>query len=163
MRRYKFEKADFIIDNIYLGSENAAGDLNYLRQLNIDRVIIAAKLTKPQFEKELDYLVFHDLDDDPFADIRRYFAPALKFVLKRKSTNVLVHCVSGISRSVSIVIAYLIKEKAMTYAEAFAFVREKRSVAHPNTGFQRQLKEYERSLRVPRSASSRSLQVQKKS
>jgi protein-tyrosine phosphatase len=50
---------------------------------------------------------------------------------------------SGISRSTSMVIAYLIKEKGMGFEEAFAFCKEKRPIVHPNSGFKKQLRELE--------------------
>ena len=38
-----FAEADHIIDNLYLGPEGSAIDLQYLRKLNIGRIVIAAK------------------------------------------------------------------------------------------------------------------------
>jgi protein-tyrosine phosphatase len=48
----------------------------------------------------------------------------------------------GISRSATIVCAYLIATMRMTADEALAAVREKRGIVSPNTGFLRQLEEY---------------------
>ena len=150
LRKYKFEKADFIVDNIYLGSENAAGNLDYLRGINVDRIVVAAKMTEAKFPKEIEYLVLEDLDDDPEDNIARYFEPVIAFIRKQTSSNVLVHCVSGISRSGTIVIAYLVQQKAMTFKEALAFVRGKRSVVHPNSGFQKQLMKFEQDQKAAR-------------
>jgi atypical dual specificity phosphatase len=48
----------------------------------------------------------------------------------------------GISRSATVVCAYLIATMRMTPYEALAAVREKRGVVSPNMGFLRQLEEY---------------------
>jgi atypical dual specificity phosphatase len=48
----------------------------------------------------------------------------------------------GVSRSATVVCAYLIATKAMTAPEAIAFVTERRSIVSPNVGFQRQLETY---------------------
>jgi atypical dual specificity phosphatase len=48
----------------------------------------------------------------------------------------------GISRSATIVCAYLIATTRMTPNEALAAVREKRGIVSPNMGFMRQLEEY---------------------
>lgn len=48
----------------------------------------------------------------------------------------------GISRSATIVCAYLIATMRMTPDEALAAVREKRGIVSPNMGFLRQLEEY---------------------
>jgi hypothetical protein len=48
----------------------------------------------------------------------------------------------GISRSATVVCAYLIAEKGMTGPAAIDFVREKRPIVCPNVGFRQQLDEY---------------------
>lgn len=49
--------------------------------------------------------------------------------------NVLIHCQMGISRSASVMIAYLIAKNSATYEEAYDFVQEKRPCIRPNSGF----------------------------
>lgn len=58
-----------------------------------------------------------------------------------KATNgrVLVHCVQGVSRSVTVIIAYLIFKEKMTYDEASDLVKRVRGIASPNIGFVIQL------------------------
>ena len=53
----------------------------------------------------------------------------------------------GISRSATVVCAYLIAEHGMTATEAINFVRERRGMVCPNVGFRQQLDEYSRKLR----------------
>lgn len=60
------------------------------------------------------------------------------------SGKVLVHCAAGVSRSVSLILAYLIKYRSMSLPDAFRFVREKRTIVRPNRGFVQQLLEYEK-------------------
>ena len=48
----------------------------------------------------------------------------------------------GISRSATVICAYLIATTRMTPHEALAAVRAKRGIASPNSGFLRQLEEY---------------------
>ena len=59
----------------------------------------------------------------------------------------LVHCVQGISRSASVVLAYLIKYEGMSTDAAVALVKRRRGIANPNAGFLRQLRAYEAALR----------------
>ena len=63
---------------------------------------------------------------------------------QEQENRVLVHCLAGMSRSVTIVIAYLLATTAMTTAEATEFVRSKRSIIRPNYGFINQLEQYEK-------------------
>lgn len=57
------------------------------------------------------------------------------------STNE-VHCLMGISRSATVVSAYLIATKKMPGASAIAFVQKKRPIVCPNLGFRKQLDLY---------------------
>ena len=59
-----FEKPHHIIDNLFLGQKNSAIDLNYLRENNIDRIIIAALHLEPSFPDDIEYLKI-DIDDSP--------------------------------------------------------------------------------------------------
>src|SRR6266851_1312507 len=50
-----------------------------------------------------------------------------------------VHCFMGISRSTTVVLAYLVATTQMTPREALAAVRSKRAIVRPNRGFMSQL------------------------
>lgn len=57
-----------------------------------------------------------NMRDDKEEEVRHYFFPALRFIeQQRRKGNVLVHCGAGISRSVTLVIAYMVK----TYEASF--------------------------------------------
>ncbi|KAB8280029.1 protein-tyrosine phosphatase-like protein [Yarrowia lipolytica] len=57
--------------------------------------------------------------------------------------GVLVHCMAGISRSSTIVIAYLMKKLGLTAEQGLALVKKGRKIANPNPSFVEQLKIYE--------------------
>jgi len=60
--------------------------------------------------------------------------------------HVLVHCVQGISRSATVVIAYLVRHEGMTLKAAFEHVSKVRTTALPRKEFLHQLVELECSL-----------------
>ena len=82
--------------------------------------------------------------------IKTYFNNAIEFIddaLNENSMNkVLVHCTAGISRSTTIVIAYLMKIYGIGYDDAYKYVQSKRSIVKPNAGFVEKLKEFEKEL-----------------
>jgi protein-tyrosine phosphatase len=91
-------------------------------------------------------LNFHYLDC-PLADLRtsdisRYFDKTYDFI-ENANTPVLVHCYAGISRSATIVLAYLMRKNQWTLEQAFRYVRERRPIIYPNIGFLNALKMYE--------------------
>lgn len=56
----------------------------------------------------------------------------------------------GVSRSASVVIAYLMKELCYTYEQAFSFSKQKRACINPNDSFKQQLITYESILNAHR-------------
>jgi hypothetical protein len=57
--------------------------------------------------------------------------------------NVLIHCMAGVSRSVSLTTYYLMKKYHLNYDKAISIIRSKRIVANPNDSFKFQLKTYQ--------------------
>ncbi|EXC31440.1 Dual specificity protein phosphatase 1 [Morus notabilis] len=86
--------------------------------------------------------------DSQDADIKQYFDECCNFIdeAKRSGGAVLVHCIVGKSRSVTVVVAYLMKKHGMSLSEALEHVKSKRPIASPNSGFISQLMEFEKYL-----------------
>lgn len=57
---------------------------------------------------------------------------------------VCVCSLAGVSRSVTLVVAYIMTVTSLGWKEALAAVRVARPCAGPNEGFQRQLQEFEK-------------------
>jgi protein-tyrosine phosphatase len=83
------------------------------------------------------------IGDHPSEDITKFFITAFHFIRQNlEKGNVLVHCQAGISRSCTIVIAFLMQQMLINYKEAFNMVKAKRPIANPNKGFIKQLKNF---------------------
>lgn len=65
---------------------------------------------------------------------------------------ILVHCAAGVSRSSTVVCAYLMKSKQMSAKDAVLHVHKKRSCICPNSGFMGQLFLYEQELQKQQAA-----------
>jgi len=88
------------------------------------------------------------VEDFPFAELAAYLPTTTAWIndaLSRDpNSRVLVHCVEGISRSTSVVAAFLMAQYSWSPQEAVQYIKSKRRVADPNFGFIQQLHEYGR-------------------
>ena len=130
-----------ITDKIYLGNEDTARDKEILSKLNISNILICAEGCEPFFPNEFKYKILY-IDDAIDENILSWLKEAFEFI-DSSINNIYIHCAMGISRSPTIVISYLMYKKKMKYEEAYDFVKEKRKVISPNSGFQEQLKKFE--------------------
>jgi len=97
------------------------------------------------------------IEDLPFAELVAHLPATTAFIanaLHHPSCRVLVHCGEGISRSPTVVCAYLIAQHGLTPSQAVQFVKTRRRVADPNPGFVAQLYEYAEAVRRASSSSS---------
>ncbi|XP_028852512.1 dual specificity protein phosphatase 26-like [Denticeps clupeoides] len=78
--------------------------------------------------------------DSPTYDMSANFTSAADFIHKALASGgkVLVHCHVGVSRSATVVLAYLMLKQHMNLVEAITTVKEGRGII-PNRGFLRQL------------------------
>ncbi|XP_060884479.1 dual specificity protein phosphatase 13A-like isoform X1 [Labrus mixtus] len=89
-------------------------------------------------------------DDSPSFDLSRYFFPAAEYIqsaLDTAGARVFVHCAVGVSRSASLVLAYLMIHHHYSLLEAIHKVKERRWI-FPNTGFLKQLRALDVKLRM---------------
>ncbi|XP_033289939.1 dual specificity protein phosphatase 13 isoform X2 [Orcinus orca] len=133
--------------NLFLGDAYAARDKNKLTQLGITHIVnvAAGKFqvdTGANFYRgmPLEYYGI-EADDNPFFDLSVYFLPVARYIqsaLIIPQGRVLVHCAMGVSRSATVVLAFLMICENMTLVEAIQTVQAHRDIC-PNSGFLRQL------------------------
>ncbi|KAJ8379255.1 hypothetical protein SKAU_G00000330 [Synaphobranchus kaupii] len=89
--------------------------------------------------------------DTPNYDMSVNFYPAAEFIHKALNGGgkILVHCAVGVSRSATLVLAYLMIRQNMTLVEAIKTVKDQRGII-PNRGFLRQLVRLDGTLRGSR-------------
>uniref|UniRef100_A0A1I8F2R3 Protein-tyrosine-phosphatase n=1 Tax=Macrostomum lignano TaxID=282301 RepID=A0A1I8F2R3_9PLAT len=89
------------------------------------------------------------VDDNPQADIGQHF-DAVADRINSEALNgrrVLVYCKAGVSRSATLVLAYLVKHAGLSLREAHSVCKRRRPFIRPNAGFWRQLCTFELSRR----------------
>ena len=137
------EKLHYVIDGIYIGSQDSANNLSELNECKITHVLNVAEEVKNAFPEQYKYLNI-ELLDLPQANIRQVFSHTNEFIKQAIADHgrVLIHCNAGISRSSAIVLAYLLGIQRMKYEDAYILLKTACPFIRPNIGFVQQLKEY---------------------
>uniref|UniRef100_A0A4W4DYP9 protein-tyrosine-phosphatase n=1 Tax=Electrophorus electricus TaxID=8005 RepID=A0A4W4DYP9_ELEEL len=138
-----------ILPFLFLGNERDAQDLDLLLRLNVSYVVnVTTHL--PLYHVDTGLVRYKRLPatDNSKQNLRQYFEEVFEFIEEahQSGRGVLVHCQAGVSRSATIVIAYLMKHTLMTMTDAYKYVRSRRPVVSPNLNFMGQLLEFERDL-----------------
>lgn len=96
---------------------------------------------------QMENLIYHrvDVEDVSHEPIHLYFEGAVEFISNHleQEQRVLVHCRSGVSRSATIVLAYMVSARRYTLHDAFFLTKSNRSIITPNLGFMDRLCEWE--------------------
>lgn len=138
-----------ILPFLFLGNERDAQDLESMLGRNIGHVInVTTHL--PLYHLESSNVRYKRLPatDNSKQNLRQYFEEAFEFIEEAQQCGkgVLVHCQAGVSRSATIVIAYLMKHTLMTMGDAYKYVKGRRPAISPNLNFMGQLLEFETDL-----------------
>jgi len=144
----RIQVPDNITDKVWLGSLISAKNKHYLKSKGITHILSILKESKPYHPEDFTYhcIPIEDMDGE---NIKSYFVEAIQFIDTCVNANgsVLVHCAAGVSRSATIVIAYVMKSQKLSFEEAIQLVQTRRTVICPNYGFRNQLIAFEEELK----------------
>lgn len=127
-----------IISNLYLSSIYECNKLYDISNLIVNAAI---EINHPS-KKDLTVLNLNwmdDLNQDININGNLFYIIKIIDIFLNDNKKVIVNCYAGISRSSTIVIAFLIAKKKMSLNEAINFVRMKRNIINPNINFIKQL------------------------
>ena len=135
---------DQITETIYLGNMVAAFNKKQLKKLGIKKILTVMGAFGNHYEPHEFIHKAIEVDDDFRTNIIQYFKECFLFI--EGNDKVFVHCAAGMSRSPTIVIAYLMWKKQLYLNDALNFVRKKRPLVSPNANFMNQLKIFDELL-----------------
>ena len=139
---------EIVNDFLYISGYKTASTASDLQSMKITNIInCSGDLCENLSFSGINYLTLN-IRDNVSENIECLFFKCINYIneAKEKKGRVLIHCYKGVSRSVSILISYLIYLYKWTYDEAFDFVQSKRSIANPNIGFYLQLKTFHKRI-----------------
>jgi protein-tyrosine phosphatase len=143
---------DEVLPGLYVGGLESVMDCNLMQR--IDAVI---SVLKPESRRELERIgclrgkahLFIPIKDQASAPIESHFEEVYRFIERNLNSGrtVLVHCAAGRSRSVTLVVYYMLRKGiAHSVSAALNLIRKQRPIARPNPGFKRKLRMAEAEL-----------------
>lgn len=143
-----FDEIQQVVPGLYIGGEYPASNLPYLQKHKITHIVRATETAGVTFAREVKYLKV-EIPDDERADIKAHFEKTNEFIDTAITSGhtVLVHCMAGISRSASIVLAFLVGKRNLSLDSAFHLLKTCRPYVFPNSGFRKQLRDFEKTVR----------------
>ncbi|XP_017794072.1 PREDICTED: dual specificity protein phosphatase 7 isoform X2 [Habropoda laboriosa] len=155
------EDKDFpvqILPHLYLGNAANSEDREALARHRIQYILNVTPDLPNVFESagSIKYMQI-PISDHWSQNLASFFPQAIQFIEEARSSDkgVLVHCLAGVSRSVTITVAYLMHKCSLSLNDAFNLVRSKKSNVAPNFHFMEQLHSFEKELRDRGDRSSR--------
>mmetsp|Transcript_40402 Transcript_40402/g.41220 ORF Transcript_40402/g.41220 Transcript_40402/m.41220 type:complete len:430 (-) Transcript_40402:59-1348(-) len=133
-----------ILPWLWVGDALTSANLPALTKMGITHILNVTSDLKNHFP---DAFIYKQLaiEDSVEEDLNTVLERGLKYIgrVAECRGRILVHCRAGVSRSVSLTLAYLITEKSLSLSDAYDFVSERRPVINVNDHFLFQLAELE--------------------
>ncbi|KAK6174230.1 hypothetical protein SNE40_017549 [Patella caerulea] len=141
-----------IFPHVYLGDSGHASQKELLKRIGFTAILNVSSNCVNHFPTDFEYMTIRVCDNST-ADLSSWFDAAFNFMdsITENDGKVLVHCHAGVSRSVTICLAYLMFKSHLSLDLAYEHVRDRRSIIDPNLNFMQQLRRYESELRVSHS------------
>lgn len=140
--------ASEITDRLFVGDLASASNNDAMKEQGITHIVSVFNGTFEIFPNEFKFKAIH-INDDPWVDIGKHFDESNTFIedaLSTPGSKVMIHCQRGVSRSVTLMMAYLLlkmnqskqipqDEVVKVIADVLSQIKEHRSIAEPNAGF----------------------------
>jgi protein-tyrosine phosphatase len=149
--------ANNITDDIFIGNMASASNYDEMKKNGITHILSVFNGAYELFPGDFSYKIIH-INDDPWVDISKHFEESNEFIdcalndTKNKN-KVMIHCKQGVSRSVTLLVAYILykinTEKKISKENVDNMINNvlknvqlKRPMANPNEGFLDCLRKY---------------------
>ena len=132
-----------VADNLYVGNISTATNKELLQEKGITHVINILSQRFEPYPSDFEYMHIHAYDVINWTLIYNFQATNLfiRDALK-DGGKVYIHCMCGVSMSVSVLLAYLMTQSTKSLDVLLKEVQSARPVANPNPGFITQLIEF---------------------
>uniref|UniRef100_H0Z101 Dual specificity protein phosphatase 22-A-like n=1 Tax=Taeniopygia guttata TaxID=59729 RepID=H0Z101_TAEGU len=135
-----------IVTGLYLGNIRDSEDHENLLRNGVTHILSIHTGATPVLE-DMTYLCI-SASDSSSQNLLQHFKECIQFIHECRLGGgaCLVHCLAGVSRSSTVLVAYLMTVTELGWQSCLAATRALRSYACPNSSFQQQLQEYQSTL-----------------
>lgn len=129
-------------DFIYIGNRAASESPQVLKKEGIVKTLQLLDFYIPNEIEDNIEIHFIKLEDSETEDLIKILPDALRYIqiAVNRQEKILIHCNAGVSRSGSVLIAYLMASLKINFREALNLAQAKRACISPNSGFTQQLR-----------------------
>lgn len=142
-------------DRIYVGDIASASNKLAMQEQGITHILSIYNGAYEIFSTDFTYKLIH-INDDPWVKIENYFDESNDFIdiaMSDPNNKIMIHCQQGISRSITLLLAYKLKKMNETKQIKIEDINEsinnvldnvkmQRNIADPNGGFIEALRIY---------------------
>ena len=136
-------KMSKITEGVYIGDIASAYNKKEMQDKKITHIITAVLGLDAQFPEDFIYMnvPVRDVESE---DMLQYLGGTTKFIEEAVNSGgkVLVHCIYGVSRSATIVAAWIMHQEGNAVEETIHMLKEHRECVEPRPAFRDQLEEY---------------------
>lgn len=138
-----------VLSFMVLGSEKDAKSREVLRSFKIQSILNVTPKCPNYFEDQNVTYMRIAVADTGSQKLSQHFKEAFAYIEQARKNNccILIHCMAGISRSVTLTIGYLMYHFGMSLQGGYQYVKERRPAISPNLNFMGQLVELENELK----------------
>lgn len=141
--RCESPKISEIIPGLFLGNESNASSMCSRVGAILNMTPKNSRCDHPEHNQSYLQIPLQDFGGQ---QIEKYFSQTNAFIDGNIANNIYIHCQMGVSRSATIVIAYLMWKMRMSLDNAIQYVKSKRPCIKPNIDFIESLRMYEMQL-----------------
>ncbi|CAF1310966.1 unnamed protein product [Didymodactylos carnosus] len=135
-----------VLPHLFLGSVRDRQNILAMKKNKISHIVCVIDVPDIIVDKEGSYTILNvQAADSIEQNLSQHFEKCIEFIhaARLDGKDVLVHCQAGVSRSATIVLAYLMTIMDCDLDKAMQIVKGARGFIYPNYGFCEQLKKYQ--------------------
>lgn len=137
-----------ILPGLFLGSKVDSENLELLSKIGVRYILNVTPNIPNCLENNGFRYMQIPISDHWSQNLAAFFPQAIEFIdnARNQKCGVLVHCLAGVSRSVTVTVAYLMQKLCLSLNDAYDFVKKRKSNISPNFNFMGQLLDFEQQL-----------------